>query len=91
MSLKSFFFLSLLVGMADIISCIAMLSWGASGVIVLSAVAFIVWSILMTIGLRKYGKRALWLLTTLPLLAYVPTVVYSISWSCSHGNLNACI
>jgi hypothetical protein len=93
MGFKRLLFLSLLIGLLALSSRWTVLPLTPTTfVFVLFSAALIVpWAVLQAIALCKYGWRALWLLTSLPLIAYWPATLYSLAWSCSHGNLNACI
>ncbi len=47
------------------------------------------WLLVFAVGLFKFRKRGLWLLTGLPLVLWWPYVFFMIVWACSH-NVKAC-
>jgi hypothetical protein len=93
MGFNRLLFLSLLIGVLALSSrwTILPLTPATFGFVFFSAALVVPWAVFQAIALWKYGWRGLWLLISLPLIAFWPAILYALAWSCSHGNLNACI
>ena len=92
MSFKPLFGLSLLAGLLAISSpwTIGPLTPYTIGFVTFSEIMIVPWVVLITLALRKHGKIGLSLLISFPLIAFWPTILYSLEWSCLHGNRSAC-
>jgi hypothetical protein len=93
MSFRLLFWLSLLIRLLAISSRWTILPFRpyTFAFVTFSEIMIVPWVVLFAVALRKHGKLALWLLVSLPLIAFWPYILYSLEWSCSHGNRNACI
>jgi hypothetical protein len=93
MDFKRLLFLSLLTGSLAISTrwTVLPLTPATGAFVYVSAALFVPWAALQAIALWKFSGRGLWLLTSLPLIAFWPAILYSLAWSCSHGNRNGCI
>lgn len=92
MRLHHLFFSSLLLGLLAVSSPWTLPHFApAIDPELFSGALVVPWALLQVSALGRYGRRGLWLLIGLPLIALWPALLLSLDWSCMHGSLNACI
>src|SRR5258708_3648107 len=45
----------------------------------------VIWLVLVSVSIARYGKRALWLLIGAPLVMWWPVLYALLWWTCRHG------